>query len=98
MRKLRDPKDRAYVSNYRVLKEWLDRIKAQCMWQLPVGGDSKQDPEAFVEGWTVNGRLFVLLIHAGGLGWDVFTAFPALGIDESMKDAAKRLNLKKEST
>ena len=44
---------------------------------------------AWVRGYLVNGRVAIVVTH-DERNWDVFTPWPTLSIDESIKDALTR--------
>jgi hypothetical protein len=84
---------RAYVENYPPLHEWLKKHEARCNWQVPIAGESS-DPAAFVESWAVGRGELILVVRAHQHGWNIFTALPGNGIEESLADAEIRLGLR----
>ena len=79
--------DRPWVANYPPLKEWLGKIQARCMDQIPAGDN-------YVEQWmTPNGRNFLVLVRAYKLGWDVYTNCGSNGVAATLDDAGKRLEV-----
>lgn len=87
------PNDMPYVSNYRVLREFLDQHDARCMWQLRLGGSSSA-PTGFVEMWQFpTGRQAIILVHAHQRGWDIFTPDGTNSVGAALQDARTRLEL-----
>lgn len=85
-------KEKPYVANYPPLAAWLKKHEARCMWQVPMGG-TFDTATAYVEGWMFGGRIAILVVHANGMGWDVFTSGSDSRIKETLEDAEKRLGL-----
>lgn len=85
MAKIED-RDRPWVSNYPVLREWLDRRNAVCMWQ-------NSDAEQSVEGWAIGAAAFIVVVYARHHGWDIFTSTSSNDVDVTLADAEKRLGL-----
>jgi len=83
--------DQPWVDNYPALKEWLNKHKAFCQWQLPMG--DKDAPQAYVECWQIGNRQVIVLVHAKQGGWNIFTDTNDNRIDATLADATKRLGL-----
>jgi hypothetical protein len=84
-------KDQPYVSNYPALQRFL--APARCNWQLLLGG-SEDEPAGYVEQHCFpNGRVAIVVVHARNHGWEIFTPGGSVRIDESLADAAARLEL-----
>jgi hypothetical protein len=83
--------DLPHVDNY-PLKEWLDKHGGRCNWSLPLGG--AKNPSAYVESWILRpaGEVIVV-VHAKGHGWNIYTAENSNGIAEALADAERRLGL-----
>lgn len=80
-----------YVSNYRVLKEFLDKHEARCMWQLRLGGTSSA-PRGYVEMWQFpNGKQCIITVHSRG--WDIYTPDGTNSTNAAIGDACIRLGL-----
>lgn len=84
--------DKPYISNYSPLKEWLDRIDARCMRQIPVG-DPKH-PSAYLEMWMAASRVFVVEVRSNKNGWNIYTGADTNRADETFADAEARLGIK----
>lgn len=82
--------DRAYVSNYPPLREWLEKHEARCMWQEGTG--PKDNPD-FVECWIVNGVAMIVVVHANRRGWDIFTPCRDSSIEATLTDAELRCGI-----
>lgn len=79
-----------WVSNYPPLKEWLDKIEARCVDQIPVNGPI--EPTAYLEKWgTPNGRMFIIEVRANRMGWNIFTDCASNTIAETLADADRRI-------
>lgn len=76
--------DKPYISNYPPLDEWLKRHEARCAWQ-------RYDARMNLEGWMIGTRLCIVMVHANGGGWDIFTPSPSLIVTETLRDAEERL-------
>lgn len=85
--------DKPWIGNYPPLKEWLHKIKATCLNQLPSGDHDR--PFAMLEMWQANGRVFLILIHSFRHGWDIYTAGETNKIDDTLLDAERRLGIQK---
>lgn len=81
--------NKPWVSNYPPLQRWLDEQGARPMWQVPYG--PRDAPSMYVEGWSVDGRLCVITVHANKGGWDIYTAADTNSISETLADATARL-------
>jgi hypothetical protein len=82
-----------YVSNYPDLQAFLDRANARCNWQLRLGG-TEDEPTGYVEQWMfAGGKVAVIVIHANGNGWDIFTSADRPEIAATLEDAAVRLGV-----
>lgn len=86
--------NKPWTSNYPPLNEWLHKIEARCMDQIPVG--DPENPRAYLEKWIVNGRVFALEVRADQHGWEIFTANYTNSVDETFADAEKRLGVPPE--
>jgi hypothetical protein len=91
MNKSKNWKDEPYLDNYPPLKEWLRKIKANCVRQERFGPD-------MIETWMANGRGFVLVIRARGHGWNIYTDCDDNGIEATLRDAEKRLGIEGSSS
>lgn len=81
-----------WVSNYPTLLNWLHKIEARCMEQIPVG--SARNPTAYLEKWvTPNGRVFVVEVRANRAGWNIYTDANTSHIELTLADAEKRLGI-----
>lgn len=83
--------DEPWVSNYPPLDQWLKRVGARCVHQMPVG--YKERPEAYIEMWEARGRMFSLFVFAGRRGWDVFSGITTNDIRETLEDLEQRLGI-----
>ncbi len=94
-----DNSNRPWVSNYPPLAVWLEKHEARCMWQLPLGGEP-DEPTAYVEHYMIvkgnKASLFVVVVHANGHGWEIYTPCDSNMITETLEDAEKRLGLEGE--
>lgn len=81
--------DLPLVDNYPELAQWLRRHECVCLERtVTVNG------RIALETWrTRAGAVFVLQVHAKRHGWDVFTASDTLDIQETLRDAERRLKL-----
>lgn len=88
--KKRDTSDKPYVENYPALAGWLAEIGTSCLWRLPLGPPTK--PDAYVECHVSSGGdVFIVIVRARRMGFDIFTSIPSLSIDETLKDANARV-------
>lgn len=80
-----------YVDNYPDLRDWLKKHGAKCWWQLEVSGGN-----AFVEQWVVGPRsvALIVVVHAKGHGWEIFTACQSNKVSNTLNDAEERLGLR----
>jgi hypothetical protein len=97
-KKTDDTSNKPWLSNYPPLKEWLDKHDARCLWQAPQNpqpsdADSDWTPVAYVEGWRIRARQFILIVYANKGGWDIFTPADSQIIDASLLDAERRLGI-----
>jgi hypothetical protein len=68
------------------LARWLERLQARKLWEAAV-------PAAFVHAYRINGRVALVLHHAGGHGWEIFVpASDSNEIDHTLDDAALSLS------
>jgi hypothetical protein len=80
-----------YVSNYPPLKQFLDKMEARCVEQLPIG--NARTPVAYLEKWAApNGRTFVIEVRANRMGWEIYTGIDSGLIAETLTDAESRLS------
>jgi hypothetical protein len=87
-----DNKNKPWVSNYPVLKNWLEKIGARCMEQNPVG--STRAPTAYLERWmTPAGRSFIVGVRGNRMGWNVYTDADTPNTDLTLADAEQRFGL-----
>lgn len=67
-----------WIRNYPPLQAWLDKHNAHCLWQTRADGRAMNEeeyrPRSYVEGWMVNGRVVVIVVHADKHGWEIHTA------------------------
>lgn len=89
-------KDRPYIDNYPPLKALLAELEARCHWQTrPDGyavGDDDHEARTYVECWiTPQGREFLVVVHGGGHGWNIYTPCASGKVDETVADAKARL-------
>ena len=98
-------KAKPWMSNYPPLKEWIDKYqeqgKAQVMWQLPYPvkpHDAEYDwtPNMYVEMWLINARPVLIIIHANGHGWEIYTSLDTVAIDATLLDVERRVKIKEE--
>lgn len=68
-----------------VLRDWLASIGAKNTFQLTQAG-------RLVELWSANGRVFLVVVNANG-GWEIFTACDSIKIDDTLRDAERRLGI-----
>jgi hypothetical protein len=87
--------NRAYVANYPPLHDWLRKRDARCNWQVPLGGES-DDPSAFIESWRIGGGEVIIVVRANQNGWNIYTACPGNGLEESLTDAEVRVGLREQ--
>lgn len=85
--KKRDDSRKPWVSNYSLLKEWLERIEARCQVQ-------EYNEARSVEIWMANDRLFIVLVYGDGNGWEIFTTSTSNDVAVSLEDAERRLGIK----
>lgn len=85
-----DTSRKPYISNYPVLDEWLRKHGAFCQWQLY---DHRHERQS-VEGWMFGSTLAIIVVHADGHGWDIFTPCSNTEVVATFDDAEKRLGLK----
>jgi hypothetical protein len=95
-----DNSNKPWVSNYPALKNWLDRLDAHCMWQIPMnerprGAGCDWAPTSYVECWMVGRRPIVILVHSNKMGWDIYTNADTSRIDETLVDAERRVGVAK---
>lgn len=90
--KARDLSNRAFVSNYPPLDEWLKKHEARCYFQVPVGGDP-DDPNGYVEQYIINGNFCIVMVWANKNGWELYTAGDSMEIAPTFADAEKRLGI-----
>lgn len=80
--------DAARLASLRAWLERKDAIKAGAI------GGMAFDIDGTIEIWrTPRGRMFFVVLFDRG-AWDVFTAFPGVGIDATFADATGRLGIK----
>lgn len=65
---------RAHVACYPKLLEYLRASNARCLWRLPMGGEDLEDPDHAVEGWSINGKVFVVQLKTCREGYVIFLA------------------------
>lgn len=75
------------------LEEWLTKIDATCAWQLVRRGHDNK-PHSYIEAWTANGRVFIVVRYAEMGGWDIYTAADTAAIDATLADVEARIGLK----
>lgn len=81
-------KDEPWTSNYTELHDWLVNNEARCDWQLRYG---KGRHGFMLEQWRMPRSLpFIVQVHAGGSGWDIFTPIASININETLDDAKAR--------
>lgn len=83
--------DQPWTANYPALQRWLDAHGARCVAQLPLG--NVRSPQAYLETWMVNGRVFVVQVFAERKGWNIYTAYPGNETTDTLIDAEQRLGL-----
>jgi hypothetical protein len=67
------------------LERWLERVRARKLWEAAV-------PGATLEAHLINGRVALLLRHAGGHGWELFVpASDSNEVTRTLDDAALAL-------
>jgi hypothetical protein len=90
----KDRKNKPWVANYPVLKEWLDKHNAACYHQLPRG--DKNEPRSYVEIWMIPGanQPFIIQVYSNQDGWEIYTSANTTSNDETLADAGRRLGLK----
>ena len=77
------------ISNYPPLDQWLAKHDARRQWKLPGGPISA--PSMSVEGWLIGGQLFLIMVHANQIGWDLFTSCHDRNVKITLADAEARL-------
>jgi hypothetical protein len=85
MRK-KDTSKGLWIANYPPLHAWLDALEARRLHQQRFGND-------MIETWTVNGQVFVVLVHSNGNGWDIFTSAASSSVAVTLEDAEERLGI-----
>ena len=90
-RKVEDTSQKPWVANYPPLQEWLQKIHAQCLEQIPLG--ENPDLSGYVERWQANARTFLVIVRARRMGWDILTPCYSNEIAATLADAEKRLGL-----
>lgn len=78
--------DRPYIENYPPLRDWLVRHQARCLSQDAVGED-------FWERWRIGVRVVLVEVRAKKGGWDLWTACDSVKVEETFKDAERRLGI-----
>jgi len=99
-----DDSNRAWISNYPPLKDWLNKHEARCMWQLPMQqpnsstGEYEYDfgPTAYVECWLVYRRPVIIVVHANKNGWEIYSALDDLKISATLADVERRVGFTPE--
>ena len=67
------------------LERWLERVQARKLWEAAV-------PAAALHAYLINGRVALVLHHAGGHGWEMFVpASDSNEIDRTLDAAALSL-------
>jgi hypothetical protein len=67
------------------LERWLERVRARKLWVTAV-------PGATMHAYLINGRVALVLRHAGGHGWEMFVpASDSLDVARTLDDAALAL-------
>ena len=79
------------INNYPPLRDWLHKLEARCMWQLPVG--NRANPDAYLEMWYGAGlpRPVVVLVYADRMGWELFTPCDRAQVEATLADAEARM-------
>jgi hypothetical protein len=87
-------KNEPCVENYPMLNDWLEKHRARCNWQMPLGGVKK--PAAYVESWIANGHEFIVRVNANQTGWEIYTACDSNSAPATLHDAELRLKISKD--
>lgn len=84
--------NKPWVENYPALKEWLNKIGARCLEQVPGPKMAKsKDPTFYIEKWICGAREFYVEVRANQLGWNVYTGCASGLITDTLRDAEQRI-------
>lgn len=86
--------NKPWVENYPALKEWLNKIGARCLEQVPGPKMAKsKDPTFYIEKWICGAREFYVEVRANRLGWNVYTGSASSMIADTLRDAEHRIGV-----
>lgn len=84
--------NKPWVENYPALKEWLNKIGARCLEQVPGPKMAKsKDPTFYIEKWICGSHEFYIEVRANRLGWNIYTGCASSMIAETLQDAEQRI-------
>jgi hypothetical protein len=86
--KKHDRKNEPRVENYEVLAAWLDALHARNVSVMSGPGGTA------VEQWIVGKGLCIIILQPNQRGWDILTSCTSIGVEETIVDAEKRLDVK----
>jgi hypothetical protein len=82
------------VKDEPTLEDWLESQRARRVSQTYSGEMSGGVPSHVLEVWKFpNGRIAVVVVRSGGLGWDIATGCGSDDPDDVLSDAEVRLEL-----
>lgn len=80
-----------YVENYPPLREWLHKHEMRCSWQTrTMRGAHASMVEHYI---GPGGGQCIVIVHANGNGWDIFTPCNSTAIDRTFADAELRMGI-----
>ena len=83
---------RAYLSNYTLLREWLEKHEAKIQSEQELSNTSLVNPDV-LQFWLIGSALVIVILRAEGHGWAIYTEAQTIEIPATLADAEARCGL-----